>query len=73
MDFEDYLSLIYTPTRAIETLSDIIYAKCNEDWGFFSINAECAEELLELTYAIKLCAKELLIRRQQELNKINYD
>ena len=36
MDYEDYLALTYTPLKAIEALSDIIYEKCNEEWYMFS-------------------------------------
>ena len=34
MEFEDFLTEIYTPLKSIELLSDIIYKKFNEDWDF---------------------------------------
>ena len=65
MDYEDFVACSYTPMKAIEILSDIIYFKCNEDWNIFSekMTREKGDELLALNYAIKLCAKNLLDKR----------
>ena len=65
MDYEDFVACSYTPLNAIELLSDIIYLKCNEDWNIFSdkMTREKGDELLALNYAIKLCAKNLLAKR----------
>ena len=65
MDFEDYYVNCYTPIKAIEILSDIIYLKCNGDWNIFSekMTRKKGEELLALNYAIKLCARQLLNSR----------
>ena len=74
MDYEDYLSVSYRPLKAIEVLSDIIYIKSNEDWNLFSqMTRENGEELLSINYAIKLCAKDLLNQRLEEINNIKYD
>ena len=71
MDYEDYLAESYTPIKAIEVLSNIIYQKCNEDWNIFSqMTREHGEELIALNYAIKLCARHLLKVRNQEANDI---
>ena len=71
MDYEDYLAESYRPIKAIEVLSDIIYTKSNEDWNIFSqMTRKQGEELLALNYAIKLCAKHLLNKRQEEVNSI---
>ena len=61
MDYEDYLSLTYTPVKAIEILSDIIYDKCNDEWDMFSgeENRQSAESMLALNFAIKLCTQYL--------------
>ena len=65
MDFEDYFTFSYSPLKAIEILTDIIYYKSNDDWDIFShITREHAEELLALNYAINLCAKKLLTDRK---------
>ncbi len=68
MDYDNFLAESYTPMKAIEVLSDIIYYKCNEDWNIFSekMTREKGEELLALNYSIKLCAKHLLYVRHQE-------
>ncbi len=65
MDYESFLSEIYTPLIAIEILSDIIYQKCNDNWNIFSNNVtkESAYELLALNYAVNICAKSLLSMR----------
>jgi hypothetical protein len=74
MDYEDYLSVSYRPLKTIEVLSDIIYIKSNEDWNIFSqMTRENGEELLSINYAIKLCAKDLLNQRLEEINNIKYD
>ena len=75
MDYEDYLACSFTPIKAIEILSNIIYTKCNEDWNLLSdkITREHFQELLALNYSIKLCAKHLLNKRLEEINNIKYD
>ena len=67
MDYEDYLALTYTPLKAIEALSDIIYEKCNEEWYMFSgdENRKNAETMLALNFAIQLCTKHLFDMRQE--------
>ena len=72
MDLEDYLSLSYTPLKAIESITNIIYLKCNENWNIFDnkITREDCEELLALNFAVKLCAKTMLKNRQNIINKL---
>ena len=71
MEYEEYLIENYTPLKAIEVLSDIIYEKSNNDWSIFSqMTREHGEELLALNYTIKLCAQHLLSIRQAEVDKI---
>lgn len=71
MDFEDYLTVTYTPIKAIEVLSDVIYVKSNEDWNVFSqMTRAQGEELLALNYTIKLCVKRLLELRKTEIDRI---
>lgn len=71
MDYEDYLAESYTPMKAVEVLSDVIYEKANNDWNIFSqMTRKQGEELLALNYAINLCAKHLLKTRQKECEKI---
>ena len=67
MDYENDYCMSYSLIRAIETLSDLIYVKCNENWDIFSgkISRNNAEELLAINYAIKLCIKELIELRNQ--------
>ena len=70
MDYEYYLAESYTPMKAIEVLSDIIYAKSNEEWNIFSeMTRNDGKELLALNYAIKLCVKDLLRKRQKEIDE----
>ena len=70
MDYELYLAENYTPMKAIEVLSDVIYCKCNDDWNIFSdkMTREKGEELLALNFAIKLCARYLLSERQKQID-----
>ena len=69
MDYEDFLINIYTPLRAIEIITDIIYTKCNEDWEIFDnkLKRKDSEELLALNFAINICAKYLLNKRAKTL------
>ena len=72
MDNEDFLSEIYTPLKAIEALSKIIYYKSQEEWCLFLNNTKRSylEEFLGLNYAIELCAKDLLKMRKRQLKKL---
>ncbi len=73
MDYEDFLSIIYTPLKSIELLSDIIYTKTNEDWELFNSNYKRKEmdELLALNFATKLCARYILKQRSICVDKID--
>ena len=69
MDYEEFLACSYTPMKAIEVLSDIIYTKCNEDWNLCTnIQRKDRDELLALNFAIKTCAKYLLKKRNEEVS-----
>lgn len=74
MDYEDYLSEIYTLIKGIWFLSEIIYEKANNDWNFLEsdTNRESFEELIALNYLIGLSAKELLNLRKIQINNIQY-
>lgn len=70
-DYEEYIADCYTPMKAVEVLSDVIYEKANNDWNIFSqMTRKHGEELLALNYAIKLCAKHLLTVRQKESDRM---
>ena len=72
MDFEDFVACSYTPIKAIEVLSDIIYYKSNDDWNLYSqMTRQDGDELLAVNYAIKLCAKNLLHTRNKVLTEHN--
>ncbi len=72
MDYEDFLSMIYTPLKSIELLTDVIYTKCNEDWDMFTgENSRLnADELLAINFAVKLCAKHILEFREKAYQNI---
>ena len=68
MEYEDFLTEIYTPLKSIEVLSEIIYKKFNEDWDFKT--RESADELIALNFLTELCAKHLLKNRRKVLDEI---
>ena len=69
MDYEDFLSELYTPLKSIDLLSQIIYEKCNNDWEFLNEKTprENFDELIALNYLIGLVAKQLLENRKIQL------
>ena len=73
MDLEDFLAITYTPIKAVEILTNIIYEKSNNDWGLYSCGnrREEMEELLAINFAIKLCARYLLKIRHENLLELN--
>lgn len=74
MDYEDFLAETFSPLKAIETISDVIYIKANEDWNFLSDKTERKdfEELLSLNCAIQIISKHLLTLRETESRNIKY-
>lgn len=72
MDYEDFLAYTYTPLKSIESLTNIIYEKSNNEWDLFAGNTDrkSAEELLALNFAIKLAAKYLLSLRKNEIENL---
>lgn len=77
MDYETFLSYIYTPLKSIELLSDTIYYKYNEEWDFIE-NEESrkhVQELLSLNFSIKQVVKYLLNLRKNSVEslKVNSD
>lgn len=69
MDYETFLSYIYTPLKSIELLSQTIYNKHNEEWDFAK-NEESikqVQELLSLTFSIKQVARYLLKLRKKSV------
>lgn len=73
MDYEDFLIECYRPLHTIEILTDIMETKTNEEWDFIggTPSRESGEELLCLNFAIKLCAKYLVDKRDIELKNID--
>jgi len=71
MDFEDFLSAIYTPLIGIDTVTDTIRQKCNEDWSFLKNNhfRKEVEELLSLVFAIRLYSKYILEKRENYIKE----
>lgn len=74
MDYEDFLAEAFSPLKAIETISDVIYVKANEDWELLSSNTKRSDfdELLSLTCAIQIISKHLLTIRETECRNIKY-
>lgn len=75
MDYEDFLIEIYSPLKAIECITDVIYMKANEDWELFSGKSSRADidEMFALNCAIKIIIEHLLKFRLQEIENISYD
>lgn len=40
MDYEDFLTDLYTPLTAIRVVSGLIFEKVNNDWDFFETNRD---------------------------------
>lgn len=75
MDYETFLSYIYTPLKSIELLSQTIYNKHNEEWDFAK-NEESrkqVQELLSLTFSIKQVARYLLKLRKKSVESLYVD
>jgi len=74
MDFEDFLTNIYTPLKSIELLTETVYLKYNEDWDFIA-NEESkkhVQELLSLNFSIQQVTQYLLKLRKECINEMNY-
>ena len=75
MDYESFLSYIHTPLKSIELLSNTIYYKYNEEWDFIK-NEESRkhiQELLSLTFSIKLAARYLLNLKEESVNSLDFN
>ena len=70
MDYEDFLTEIYTPLVTIRVISEMIFEKTNEDWKFFETNREECEEMISLVYAIRLMSENLLTVRKNEIETL---
>lgn len=72
MDYENFLTQLYTPLRTIELLVDTIDYKSNEDWNFYNIKEtrEDVKELFALCFAIKIIAEYLLKERQERVKEL---
>lgn len=70
MDYEDFLTEIYTPLVTIRVISEMIFEKTNEDWKFFERNREECEEMFSLVYAIRLMSENLLTVRKNEIEAL---
>lgn len=73
MDYEDFLIESYRPLNTIRILTEIIETKTNEEWDFLGGNPEreAGEELLCFNFAINLCVKYLINKRNIELENID--
>ena len=72
MDYESFLSYIYTPLKSIELLSDTIYNKYNEEWDFIENEKSRThvQELLSLNFSIKQVTKYLLQLRDDSIQSL---
>ena len=72
MEYEDFLSEIYSPIYSIKVLSDIIYTKINEEWNFCDKNTpkKDLEELLSRNLLTAMCAEYLLNLIKQSLDNL---
>lgn len=52
VDYENFISSIYTPLKSISSMADVIYYKCNNDWAFFEASYLDCEELLSFVFSI---------------------
>ena len=52
VDYENFISSIYTPLKSISSVADVIYCKCNNDWAFFDASYSDCEELLSFVFSI---------------------
>ena len=52
VDYENFISSIYTPLKSISSMADVIYYKCNNDWAFFDASYSDCEELLSFVFSI---------------------
>jgi len=73
MDYEDFLIEIYSPLKAIESLTEVIYTKANEDWELFSGKASRndIDEMFALNFSIKTVVDYLLNLRLKEIENID--
>lgn len=75
MDYETFLSYIYTPLKSIELLSNTIYNKYNEEWDFIENedSRKQVQELLSLTFSIKQVTRYLLKLRKKSVESLYVD
>lgn len=52
VDYENFISSIYTPLKSISSMADVIFYKCNNDWAFFDASYSDCEELLSFVFSI---------------------
>lgn len=73
MDYESFLSYIYTPLKSLELLSNTIYNKYNEEWEFIENekSRKHVQELLSLNFSIKQVTKYLLKLREESIKSFN--
>lgn len=73
MDYESFLSYIYTPLKSLELLSNTIYNKYNDEWEFIENekSRKHVQELLSLNFSIKQVTKYLLKLREEGIKSFN--
>lgn len=52
VDYENFISSVYTPLKSISSVADVIYCKCNNHWAFFDASYSDCEELLSFVFSI---------------------
>lgn len=52
VDYENFISSIYTPLKSISSMADVIFYKCNNYWAFFDASYSDCEELLSFVFSI---------------------
>lgn len=68
VDYENFISSIYTPLKSISSMADVIYYKCNNDWVFFDASYSDCEELLSFVFSIKILTDYIMHLRNNALD-----
>ena len=68
VDYENFISSIYTPLKSISSMAYVFYYKCNNDWGFFYASYSVCEELLSFVFSIKILTDYIMHLRNNALD-----
>lgn len=72
MDYEEFLTDLYTPLMSIRVVSEIICEKINNDWDFLETNREQCEEMIAFVFAIKIMINKLFEKRNYEIDLLEF-